>query len=64
MNKKLTPGTKAPASGLYDIKGPRGANTGIQRTVVKDEPLPPTPGRGRSYEMNTPAKNGAGRGTE
>ncbi|MFB9164154.1 hypothetical protein [Arthrobacter psychrochitiniphilus] len=62
MTKKLTPGTKAPASGLYDIKGPRGRDTGVQRTVVKGEPFPPTPGRGLAYQLNTPANNGAGRG--
>lgn len=62
MNKKLTSGTSAPASGIYTVVGPRGGDTGIQRTVVLNEPLPPTPGRGQSFVLTTPANNGAGRG--
>jgi hypothetical protein len=42
----LAPGTKAPTSGQYDIIGPRGGRTGEERTVMKGEPLPPTPSIG------------------
>jgi hypothetical protein len=56
----LKPGSKAPASGQYVIVGPRGENTGKERTVVKGEPLPPTPKAGQRYIMNDPSKNGAG----
>lgn len=35
----LAPGSKAPASGQYGIVGPRGGDTGKERTVVKGEPL-------------------------
>lgn len=43
------PGQKAPASGQYPIKGPRGGDTGAERTVVKGEPFPPTPQKGQTY---------------
>ena len=56
------PGTPAPASGLYDIVGPRGGDTGQQRTSVERHPLPPTPQPGQSYRLRTPARNGAGSG--
>lgn len=45
----LTPGTRAPRSGLYEIVGPRGGRTGEERTVTKGEPLPPTPASGQRY---------------
>lgn len=48
--KKLTPGTKAPVSGQYEIVGPRGGR-GPERTVVKNEPLPPTPKAGSHYKV-------------
>lgn len=40
-NKSWKPGEKAPRSGQYRIVGPRGGK-GPERTVVKDEPFPPT----------------------
>lgn len=40
--KKLKPGHQAPFSGQYEMIGPRGGHIGIERTVVKGEPLPPT----------------------
>jgi hypothetical protein len=45
----LAPGTKAPTSGQYEIIGPRGGRTGEERTVIKGEPLPPTPASGQRY---------------
>ena len=45
----LKPGEKAPASGQYEIIGPRGGRTGEERTVVKKEPLPPPPEKGQKY---------------
>ncbi len=41
-------GEIADTSGIYGIVGPRGGHTGIERTVVKGEPLPPVlePGQG------------------
>lgn len=63
MSKLLTPGQKAPASGQYGITGPRGGETGVERTVTKGEPLPPTPQPGQKYILADPTKNGAGRTT-
>ena len=56
------PGQKATHSGQYTIVGPRGGNTGKERTVVKGEPLPPTPKPGQTYTLTDPSKNGAGTG--
>ena len=60
--KTMKPGTAAPRSGQYEIIGQRGAPTGVERTVVKNEPLPPTPKSGQTYKMADPTKNGSGRG--
>lgn len=46
----LKPGQHAPASGQYGIVGPRGGH-GPERTVVKGEPLPPTPTSGSTYKL-------------
>lgn len=62
MAKKLTPGTKAPASAQYEIVGPRGGRTGEERTVVKNEPLPPTPQPGQTYRIADRTRNDSGRG--
>lgn len=48
------PGQKAPASGQYPIIGPKGGNTGAERTIVKGEPFPPTPKPNQTY--GTPDK--------
>jgi hypothetical protein len=58
----LKPGQTAPRSGEYGIVGPRGGETGKERTVVRGEPMPPTPKPGQRYAMNRPAHNGAGTG--
>lgn len=58
MPKPLKPGQKAPRSGQYEILGPRGGGTGVERTVVKREPLPPTLERGQRYKLVDPTKHG------
>ncbi len=55
------PGEPAPVSGQYGIKGPKGGNTGDERTSTKGRPLPPTPKPGQVYEVVDPTKNGAGK---
>lgn len=55
-------GEKAKRSGQYEIVGPRGGKTGEERTVVKGEPLPPTPKAGQKYVLADPTKNKSGRG--
>jgi hypothetical protein len=57
MPKTYKPGEKAPRSGQYEIIGPRGGRTGKERTVVKDEPMPPTPKKGQEYEIVDPTKH-------
>lgn len=47
--KGLRPGQTASQSGQYPISGPRGGR-GPERTVVRGEPLPPTPSPG-SYTL-------------
>lgn len=56
------PGEKANQSGQYEIVGPRGGGTGKERTVVKNEPFPPTPKPGQGYKIVDPTKNKSGRG--
>lgn len=60
-SKKLTPGTPAPVSGQYEIVGPRGGRTGVERTVVRGEPLPPTRAPGEAYRISDPTNNGSGK---
>lgn len=60
--KPLKPGSKAPASGQYEVVGPRGGGTGQERTVVRGEPLPPPPSKGQGYRLADRTKNKAGRG--
>jgi hypothetical protein len=52
MSKQETykPGEKVPHSGQAQIIGPRGGH-GSERTVVKNEPFPPTPQPGSSYKI-------------
>jgi hypothetical protein len=61
MIKNLKPGAIAPRSGQYEIIGQRGGHTGVERTVTKNEPMPPTPHSGQTYRMADPTKNGSGR---
>jgi hypothetical protein len=52
----LTPGTKVSRSGQYGMLNTRGTPTGIERTVVKGEPLPPTTKSGYTYKLVDPTK--------
>jgi len=54
-SKGYRPGQKAPVSGQYQIIGPRGSK-GPERTVVKHEPLPPTPKPGSTYRIKDKTK--------
>ena len=56
-NKNFKPGEKSPRSGQYEILGPRGGSTGIERTVVKGEPMPPTLEPGQQYHLVDPTKH-------
>jgi len=61
MAKTYKPGEKAPRSGQYGIVGPRGGNTGEERTVTKGEPMPPTPKLGQRFQLNDPTKHKSGK---
>lgn len=62
MSKTFKPGEKAPASGQYEIVGPRGGRTGQERTAVRGKPLPPPPKSGQEYRIADRTKNRSGRG--
>jgi len=49
MGKTFRPGERVPKSGQAEIVGPRGGKTGVERTVVKDKPFPPTLQPGQKY---------------
>jgi hypothetical protein len=55
--KTYKPGQKVPRSGQAEIIGPRGGRTGKERTVVKNEPFPPTPEKGQTYKIVDPTKH-------
>lgn len=61
MSKTYKPGEKAPRSGQYEITGPRGGGTGIERTVTRGEPLPPPLKSGQQYKLVDPTKHGGGK---
>lgn len=56
-NKTYKSGQEAPRSGQYGIVGPRGGDTGKERTVTKGEPFPPTPKSGQKFILNDPTKH-------
>lgn len=49
--RNFKPGQKAPTSGQYEMIGPRGGHSGIERTIVKNEPFPPTQQSGQTYVL-------------
>jgi hypothetical protein len=61
MSQTYKSGEPAPVSGEYEILGPRGGDTGKERTAIKGRPLPPTPRPGQTYAVHRPAHNGAGK---
>lgn len=52
----LKPGQRAPASGVYEIVGPRGGTTGHEVGVARGKPLPPIPKSAQNYTLR--AKSG------
>jgi hypothetical protein len=59
--QNFKPGEKCTRSGQYEIVGPRGGRTGEERTVVKHEPLPPTPKPNQTYINVDPTKHKSGK---
>lgn len=62
MSKQgLKPGTPAPKSGLYGLRGPRGGQTGEQAVSTKNHPLPPTEKRGQTWVLDEAAHHTGGK---
>jgi hypothetical protein len=57
MSKTLKPGQLAPKSGQATRYGPRGGKQPGEVTVVKGEPMPPTPKPGQAYKITDPTKH-------
>jgi hypothetical protein len=45
------PGDKCPTSGQWAILEPDLTPTGVERTVTRGEPFPPTPKAGQRYRL-------------
>jgi hypothetical protein len=56
MKKQLKPGESTPASGQYQVIGPRGGK-GTEITSIKGNPLPPTPVPRSTYKLVDPTKH-------
>lgn len=52
----LHSGTRAPASGQYEVRGPRGGATGREVTAIKGKPLPPAE-KGQSFVLTDKTKH-------
>ena len=61
MTKQYRPGQLSPVSAQVEIVGPRGGRTGEERTVVRNEPFPPTPKPSQTYLVTDRTHNRAGR---
>jgi hypothetical protein len=59
--KTHNPGEKAPASGQYEVLGPRGGRTGKEITMTKGKTFPPSQ-EGAQYQIRDRTKNKSGRG--
>lgn len=53
--KRLPPGTRAPASGIYEQIGPRGGRTGEEADSTRGKPLPPTGRPRETWTLVRPA---------
>ena len=58
MSELLKPGQKVPVSGQYERVGPRGGSRGgLEVTLVKDEPAPPTPDPNERFILKDATKH-------
>ena len=55
----LKPGSPAPESGVYQVVDAHRRSTGTERTVVRGDPLPPTPEAGQRWRLARPSKRKA-----
>jgi hypothetical protein len=61
MGKQYKPGQISPVSAQVEIVGSRGGKTGEERTVVRNEPFPPTPKPHQTYLVTDRTHNRAGK---
>lgn len=54
-------GEAAPASGQYEVLGPRRGKTGVEITLAKGKKFPPSQ-KGTQYRICDRTKNKSGRG--
>ncbi len=52
----LHSGAKAPLSGQYEVRGPRGGETGREVTSTKGKPLPPAE-KGQTFDLADKTKH-------
>jgi hypothetical protein len=57
QKRAFYPGERAEISGQYGLFDEEGHNTGLEATVVKGEPLPPTPKPNMTYKLTDPTKH-------
>lgn len=57
MKRNFKSGQIAQHSGQYGIVGPRGGKTGLEVTVTKGEPFPPTQKSGMTFVLNDLTKH-------
>ena len=57
----MKPGQTAKRSGQYEIVGPKGGKSGVERTIVKGKTIPPLPKPGQKLVMVDPTKNKSGK---
>ena len=50
-NFGVKPGEKPKDSGIFEVKGPRGGHTGIQKTLNEDKSAPPTPKPKETFDL-------------
>ena len=58
MDKKPhKPGEKAPESGIYERRGPRGGHTGDEVALSRGNRVPPGEKPGETFTLNRPTRN-------
>jgi len=55
--KSYKPGEQVPKSGQYEIVGPRGGRTGVERTNVEGKVFGPTRQPGERYILVDPTRH-------
>jgi hypothetical protein len=62
MSKRvLSPGIRAPRSGIYEQVGPRGGRTGEQADSTRGKPLPPIDRGNKGWTLVKAARHRSGK---